>query len=231
MNEFINELYRFSDVGAVVTVAHLSVSLTLAFLLSIAVAKTYQTTYRGVSYSPAFMHTLVICAMVVAAVMLIIGSNIARAFSLVGALSIIRFRNAVKDPRDVAYIFLAMGVGMGCGTQFYKVAVTLTVLACLFILTMHWTKFGEQGLIERVLRIRTQPVEGFEKKFSDALKSLCKEVALLTAERTRLGSELSLSFVVRVSEKTSAESLMKAVSAVDSQASVEIVGSNHVLDL
>ena len=123
MDNFLNEISNFSDLGAAINIYVMIASLMLSFVLSVAVAKVYQITYKGVSFSPAFMHTLVICAMVIAAVMLIIGSNIARAFSLVGALSIIRFRNAVKDPRDVAYIFLAMGIGMACGTRFYSIGI------------------------------------------------------------------------------------------------------------
>lgn len=95
------------------------------------------------------MHTLVMCGMIIGAVMLIIGSNVARAFSLVGALSIIRFRNAVKDPRDVAFIFLAMAIGMACGTGFYLIGVTLTGITSAAILMMSFMKFGEKEILDK----------------------------------------------------------------------------------
>ena len=88
--DFLAEISNFTDIGEVINVTQIISCLVISFLLSVVVAKTYQITYRGASFSPAFMHTLVICAMVIGAVMLIIGSNIARAFSLVGALSIIK---------------------------------------------------------------------------------------------------------------------------------------------
>lgn len=229
--DFLNEISNFSDLGAVITVEKISFCLILSFLLSLAVAKTYQITYRGVSFSPAFMHTLVICAMVIGAVMLIIGSNIARAFSLVGALSIIRFRNAVKDPRDVAYIFLAMGVGMACGTGFYRIAIALTVITCLASLLLSFVRFGEHGLTERLLRIQAPPTANFENIFNDVLRTHAEQFNLVSAETTRMGTELELTFSLKVPKKFSIERLMEDLTKLNENLRVQVVGSNHVLDM
>jgi uncharacterized membrane protein YhiD involved in acid resistance len=231
VNEFSQQISNFSDFGKVIDIYQLSFSLVLAFLLSMVVAKTYQITYKGVSFSPAFMQTLVICCMVIAAVMLIIGSNIARAFSLVGALSIIRFRNAVKDPRDVAFIFLAMGVGMACGTGFFGVGVALTVITSGASLFMTMVGFGEHSLTERVLRIQAPQTSNFESIFNDVLGSHAHRFNLVSAESTRMGTELELTFALRVPKSFSAEKLMKDLGRLNENLKVQIVGSNHVLDL
>lgn len=227
----MQDISNFSDLGKVVTVQAITYSLIFCFLLSLAVAKTYQITYRGVAFSPAFMHTLVICAMVIGAVMLIIGSNIARAFSLVGALSIIRFRNAVKDPRDVAYIFLAMGIGMACGSGFYHVGVALTVITCAVALLLSALRFGEHGLTERVLRIQAPQTTGFETLFDDVLKTHSEQHNLVSAESTRMGTELELTFALRVSNAFSAETLMNELQKINENLKIQIIGSNHVFDL
>lgn len=231
MNEFMQEISNFSDIGTVLSVQKIAFCLILSFILSIAVAKTYQLTYRGVSFSPAFMHTLVICCMVIGAVMLIIGSNIARAFSLVGALSIIRFRNAVKDPRDVAYIFLSMGVGMACGTGFYNIAITLTLIVCLGAMILAFSGFGEHGLTERVLRIQAPQTKNFENIFDDVLSNNCEQFSLVSAESTRMGTELELTFSLRVAPNFSSEKLMQELSKLNDNLKVQIIGSNHMLDL
>lgn len=231
MNEFMQEISNFSDIGTVLSVQKISFCLILSFLLSIAVAKTYQITYRGVSFSPAFMHTLVICCMVIGAVMLIIGSNIARAFSLVGALSIIRFRNAVKDPRDVAYIFLSMGIGMACGTGFYNIAIVLTLIVCLAAIILSFSGFGEHGLTERVLRIQAPQAKNFENIFDDVLSANCEQFSLVSAESTRMGTELELTFSLRVPKSFSAEKLMEELGKLNDNLKVQIIGSNHLLDL
>jgi len=231
VNDFMNQIQNFSDPGQVITVASISTCLVLSFLLSLVVAKTYQITYRGASFSPSFMVTLVMCSMVIGAVMLIIGSNIARAFSLVGALSIIRFRNAVKDPRDVAYIFLSMGIGMACGTGFYTVAMVLTTITCGASILLALVEFGEHGLTERLVRVQIPLTNDFEGIFDDTLKLHSEQFSLVSAETTRMGTELELTFSIKVPKKFSAAKLIEDLSALNSNLRVQVVGSNHLIDL
>lgn len=231
MNDFMAEISKFSNLGTVLSLTEIVVCLVLSFVLSVITAKTYQITYRGASFSPAFMHTLVICAMVIGAVMLIIGSNIARAFSLVGALSIIRFRNAVKDPRDVAYIFLAMAIGMAAGTGFYLVAVAITFITCIASLVMAGLQFGQHGLTEKLLRIQVPALSGFEHVFDNALKLHSKRFDLISAETSRMGTEMELTFSLRVPKNFSIEKLIADLSTINQNLKVQIVGSNHMLDL
>ncbi|MBY0404430.1 MAG: DUF4956 domain-containing protein [Cyanobacteria bacterium] len=105
------------------------------------VALTYRICHRGVSYSSNFAHTLILMGMVVAIVMMIVGTNLARAFSLVGALSVIRFRTAVKDPKDTGYMFLAMGVGMAVGTHFYMTALIMSMFISLVMMGLSRIQF------------------------------------------------------------------------------------------
>ncbi|MBU1920870.1 DUF4956 domain-containing protein, partial [bacterium] len=94
--DFLNNLTPASAVGAVEVVAN----LILAFILGIAVTIVYRLTNRNRALNYSLIMTMIILAMVVALVMMVIGNSVARAFSLVGALSIIRFRTVVKDNRD-----------------------------------------------------------------------------------------------------------------------------------
>src|SRR5512139_1309681 len=131
---------NFQDLTGVFSVADVVVSMVLSFVLCSLIGWVYQITHRGASYTQSYVHTLVLNGMVVAAIMLIVGSNIARAFALVGALSIIRFRNAVKETRDVGFIFFTMAIGMAIGTRFYLLAIVTAVVICLVILIM--TRFN-----------------------------------------------------------------------------------------
>ena len=121
--EGILELFNFQDLTGTFSVIDVVLSLVLSFALTALIGWVYKTTHRGTSYTQSYVHTLVLMGMVTSIIMLIVGSNIARAFSLVGALSIIRFRNAVKETRDVGFIFFAMAIGMATGTKFYLLAV------------------------------------------------------------------------------------------------------------
>ena len=147
-------------------------TLFYASILCSFVALTYRICHRGVSYSSTFAHTLILVGLVVAVIMMIVGANLARAFALVGALSIIRFRTAVKDPKDTGYMFLAMGVGMAVGTKFYSVALIMAVFISMImyilsriqfvkpsatpvVLTVHYDQ-GKAGVSERIEKVLEQ---------------------------------------------------------------------------
>ncbi len=106
--ELFNQLFNAQDVTNTFTPRDVIFTLVLSFTLTLVIGWMYKITHKGTSYTQSYVHTLVMVSMVVAIIMLVIGSNIARAFTLVGALSIIRFRNAVKETRDVGFIFFAM---------------------------------------------------------------------------------------------------------------------------
>ena len=105
--------------------------LCVALILSLVIYFTYKYTYSGVVYNPRFNFSIVMITMITTIVMIVIGSNISVSLGMVGALSIVRFRTAVKDPRDTAYIFWGIVVGLACGTQCYYVAIIGSIFVCL----------------------------------------------------------------------------------------------------
>lgn len=137
-----------------VTFTGLLTILLLSTVLCMISATVYRYCMRGASYSQTFQQTIVLMGVIVSVIMLIIGSNIARAFSLVGALSIIRFRTAIKDPMDVAYLFFSMAVGMACGTQFYGVAVVTTFFISAVIIFLTRINFGSKIFPEYFLELQ-----------------------------------------------------------------------------
>jgi len=107
--------------------------LVVAFLVSLIIYFTYKNTYTGVMYNPRFNVSLIMITMVTTIVMVVIGSNISVSLGMVGALSIIRFRTAVKDPRDTSFIFWAVVSGLACGTQNYTIVIVGSIFVCLIL--------------------------------------------------------------------------------------------------
>lgn len=112
-------------------------SLSVTTALSLIVVGVYMLTHKRRGYDQEFIQTLVFLSLVVASVMLVIGHNLAGAFGLVGAVSIIRFRTRVENPQDTAYIFLAMAVGLSCGLRQYLIAI-ITTLFISGVLVAFW---------------------------------------------------------------------------------------------
>jgi len=142
-----------TEVLASFTFAEFLLSLILSVALSSVITIVYRITHSGLSYSRSFGITMILMSLTISFIMLIIGSNLARAFSLVGALSIIRYRNAVKESRDTAFIFLAMAIGMACGVKLYGMAVIFTAVSAVLIWFLDRIQFGTVDREERLLQI------------------------------------------------------------------------------
>ncbi|MEU1900883.1 DUF4956 domain-containing protein [Nocardiopsis dassonvillei] len=191
--------FGVTDLSGTFSVMDVVLSLTLAFVTSLVVAWTYRATHRNISYSQSYVHTLIILGMLIALIMLVVGSNIARAFALVGALSVVRFRNAIKETRDVGFIFLVMGVGMACGTRFYTLAVIATVVICAVVLLMHRYNWFALNVQRQVVKVQV-PADGddYGPVIDDVLIRFTDEYELISTETVRGGSLLETAYTARL---------------------------------
>lgn len=111
-------------------------NMVIALILSVFVGITYKITYTGVSYSKKFNTSLIMMSLISTMVMSILGSSLALSLGMVGALSIVRFRTAVKDPRDTTYIFWAIAIGLGAGSSNYYIVAVGTVFVAAVSVVM-----------------------------------------------------------------------------------------------
>ncbi|MBN2020092.1 MAG: DUF4956 domain-containing protein [Sedimentisphaerales bacterium] len=162
-------------------------SLLLAFVLGQVLAWVYYFTHRGLSYSRTFVQSLVLITVVVAIIMAVIGNNIITAFGLMGALAIIRFRNVIKDTRDIVFIFCSLVVGMAAGSQRYAIAIVGTILLSLITLYLHWTAFGSRQPHNGFLRFSFTGHINAEHPILVILKRFCGNFTLISAQGGTMG--------------------------------------------
>ena len=120
-NKFVEEFTAIS-VGTLLT------TLLLSFVLGLFVLVIYRVTYGGVSFSKSFALSLVMLSMVTALAILTVRSNVVLSLGMVGALSIVRFRTAIKEPLDIAFLFWAIAVGIVLAAGFIPLAVFGSVI-------------------------------------------------------------------------------------------------------
>ncbi len=178
MRSFLDQLFR-SQEPYLFSLADVLLAMTVSALLVTALAHLYRSTHRGTSYSQTYVVTLFIMAVATAVIMMIIGSNIARAFSLVGALSIIRFRTAVKDARDTGFLFAAIVIGMGCGTQFYMPAIAFTAFIFVLVLLLDTFEFGGKAKPDNIIRITFKKDEDTVAFVDEGMRATFKTPRLL----------------------------------------------------
>jgi hypothetical protein len=118
-------------------------ALLLSFIFTLPIAWVYTLTKDEESFDPSLSQTIVVLAMIVTGVMIVISNELARAFSLAGVVAAVRFRNTLQDTKDAVYVFIAVAVGMGCGTHVYHIAVWLSVIMSFTMYLLWKYKFGK----------------------------------------------------------------------------------------
>lgn len=136
------------DSSSIVTPVDALQNMVIALILASVVCITYKITYSGVAYSRKFNTSLMMLSLITTMIMNILGTSLALSLGMVGALSIIRFRTAIKDPRDTTYIFWAISIGMGTGsTNYYIVVIGTIFVAVISILASFSFKNDDSYLV------------------------------------------------------------------------------------
>ena len=121
------------------------IAIGLAFALGLFVVLIYKVTYGGVCFSKSFAGCLIMLSMVTALVILVIASNVVLSLGMVGALSIVRFRTAIKEPSDTAFAFWAIATGIVCGAGYTIIACLMTLLLGALFVGLHMFSTGNRA--------------------------------------------------------------------------------------
>ncbi|THF75266.1 DUF4956 domain-containing protein [Cohnella fermenti] len=182
------------------------VSIVLGGLVSLTYMKT-----NASEYSQGFALTMVMLPTVVAIIILLIGSNIASAFSLAGAFSIIRFRSAPGNPKDITYVLFTMAAGLACGTEHYAYAVLFTLILCILMFVLNKTNFGARRTQIKTLKVTIPENLGYEEAFAEVFNVFDVPYELKKIRTTELGSLYELVYSVTLSESVNQKEFLDAI--------------------
>lgn len=181
LEQLISEFLTPSNTYQSLTIERVLLALLVTFMVNLFIFYLYRKTFKGVVYTREFNVGLVLTGLVVTLVVLPISSNIALSLGMVGALSIVRFRTAIKDPKDIVFTFWAIAVGIICGAGLYMIAIVgVPVIGLMmfvlertsfrgpdpYLVVVHYTSEAEKAVQEALprykLRSRTVTAEGVE---------------------------------------------------------------------
>ncbi len=221
-----------AEIGDLLIYSHtdIAVNMALAIALGIIISLVYRYTHKGLSYSQSFVLTLVFVSVIVSAVMMIIGNSLARAFALVGALSIIRFRTVVKDTKDTAYVFFALAAGMASGTSNYFIAGILTAAVSALAVVLHHLNFGALYKSEFILRFQYDRDSGKGEGYLDVLKKFAKRSNLLHVEPSGDGRFITVTYDIILKENVESEDFSSQIAKSGGVAEVTLIASKSDVD-
>lgn len=172
------------------------VTIGVALLLGLAIGLSYMfvAKKKGISYNLAL--TLIIIPVIVSVMILMIGSNIAKAFSLAGICTLVRFRSVPGDSKDISFIFLSMtsGLGIGMGYITYSVIFTLIILVVVIVYMLCVSGNAQQS--EKILRIVIPEDLNFQDAFKDIFDENVTSYELERVKTINLGTLFELTYTI-----------------------------------
>lgn len=222
MNKFMNVLENITDLTTRASLVDAFIAIFLSFILTFAIATIYRLTHTGARYSQSFVQTIIIMGIVVSVVMIVIGNNIAVAFGLVGAFSIIRFRSAMNDPKDIAFIFFGMVAGISSGLGYYMIAILFTISLIAIIVFLYLINFGKVANVRKRLTLTVPENLHDETIFNGILTKYLDFYALKSIRTSNQGTMIQLEYVIQNKPGVEDKELMDELRMANANLSVAI---------
>ncbi|MCM1285455.1 MAG: DUF4956 domain-containing protein [Acetobacter sp.] len=204
-----------SGESATLDVRGVLTTLLSAAVIGLVISLVYLFTHKKEGYSQAFCVALILLAPIVGMVILVIGNNVATAFSLAGAFALVRFRSAPGDPKDIAFVFLSVTMGLTCGLGYWIWAALATVVLCVIILVLHFVNFGEKKGDNYVLKITVPETLNYVGAFDECLNKYCNRFKLSRVKSVDFGALFELSFDISMKDSKQMREMLDDVRAMN----------------
>ena len=184
-----------------VSIFDIIINVVVALTCGLFIAYIYKKSYKGAGYSASFSNSMIILTMITSIVIMVIGNNLARAFGLVGAMSIIRFRTAVKDTQDIVFIFFGLAVGMASGVGYHKMAIFGSLFIGLMILLLTKSNFTSTKPNDYLLQFAYKPNGNVTPPYTDVINKYCKRHNIINAKTIEDQGIIELAYYVKFKNK------------------------------
>lgn len=202
-----------------VTVFNILEVMVISLILSMVIFLTYKITFSGVMYNRKFNISLVMLTLVTTMVMFVIGSDIALSLGMVGALSIVRFRTAIKDPRDTAYIFWSIAVGLSVGTGNYLVSSIGSVFLLGVLSIFSFSGIGKEDRYILIIRGNRDKEEEIMRCVFNSFKG-----SKLRAKNS-IGDSMEIIYQIKIKNNED-KNIISNLYSIDGVNAVNIVAQN-----
>jgi len=210
-NSFLEQMSEFSLIDSMI-------ALVAAFLLGLLIYILYKRTFKGVMYSESFNLSLILLTLLTTFIILAVTSNVVLSLGMVGALSIVRFRTAIKDPLDLVYLFWAIGGGIVVGAGM----IPLALIGSIFIASILWIKSTVSQKNQPYLIIIHSKNEKAEIKAQSILFSRSHKIRLKS--KTINKQETEIIYEIQLSDHDNA--FINEIASIDGVTNIQCVSYN-----
>ncbi len=196
-----------------------AITISLSFIIGLFIYTVYKRTYQSIVFTKSFSTSLVMMSMITSLVILAVTSNIILSLGMVGALSIVRFRTAIKDPMDIVFMFWSIAVGLVTGAGFYALAVVGSLFIGIILYIFSLNKTGESPYLLLISFSKNEA----EEKIMDQIKSSVKKYQI----RSKTVQSDLVELTVELRFKSNELGFVNLLQSIDSVNNAVLVSNNE----
>lgn len=216
--------------AAPITFQSVLLALLLTYCLTQTLAAIYVWTFRGMSYTQGLVHAIVLGGIVACMLMVAIGDSIAAGLGVAGGLALVRFRTALREPRDMMFVFAALGAGIASGLGAYPVAIVGTLVFSAVVVALTYTEFGSQHRVDGLLRFQI-PTTQNDSEVATAIRRHTSFVALVTLREVAQGKAMEHAYQIRLPHPGARTSLVQALEKIDGVEAISLLLTEPTVEL
>ena len=197
-------------------------SMAAAVIIGLVIGITYMYACKKSGYNKDFIVGLVLLPAIVSVVIMLIGSNVARAFSMAGAFALVRFRSAPGNAKDIAVVFFAMASGLACGLGYITFAVIFTVVIILVSVTLSITNFADKNAGKRQLRITIPENLNYTHAFDGIFDNFLSSKELTKVKTTNMGTMFELTYIIEMNKDINEKEFIDSLRVVNGNLNITL---------
>lgn len=196
--------------------------MAAAVIIGLVIGITYMFACKKSGYNKEFIVGLVLLPAIVSVVIMLIGSNVARAFSMAGAFALVRFRSAPGNAKDIAVVFFAMASGLACGLGYITFAVIFTVVIILVLVTLSITDFADKNAGKRQLRITIPENLNYTHAFDGIFDNFLSSKELTKVKTTNMGTMFELTYIIEMNKDINEKEFIDSLRVVNGNLNITL---------
>lgn len=196
--------------------------MAVAVIIGLVIGITYMFACKKSGYNKEFIVGLVLLPAIVSVVIMLIGSNVARAFSMAGAFALVRFRSAPGNAKDIAVVFFAMASGLACGLGYITFAVIFTVVIILVLVALSITDFADKNAGKKQLRITIPENLNYTHAFDGIFDNCLSSKELTKVKTTNMGTMFELTYIIEMNKDINEKEFIDSLRVVNGNLNITL---------
>ena len=196
--------------------------MAAAVIIGLVIGITYMFACKKSGYNKEFIVGLVLLPAIVSVVIMLIGSNVARAFSMAGAFALVRFRSAPGNAKDIVVVFFAMASGLACGLGYITFAVIFTVVIILVLVALSITDFADKNAGKKQLRITIPENLNYTHAFDGIFDNFLSSKELTKVKTTNVGTMFELTYIIEMNKDINEKEFIDSLRVVNGNLNITL---------